>query len=255
MIDRSVDFDALSGNYDRLRGRARERLLPWVSEIVNYAGIRSSDRIVDIGCGTGRYTEFFAGFCGEVVGVDRSRGMLSEAVNGHPRSAEYVRSDALALPFRDGTFSAAVMIMLVHHFEQRERTVVLRETRRVLKLGGTVVVLTNSHARMGRSLWRLFPGFLDIDYRRFPDMRRLSLEMMRAGFTVGHKAVRKVFGTMSTDEYLKKVADRFVSTLALMSEKEFSDGFVTFSSRIRRLYPDSMPDEQEFQLFRGVKHV
>ena len=252
MTARTVDFDEFSRRYDSLRGTARERLLPWVSEIADYAPISQADSMVDIGCGTGRYTELFSEFCGAVTGLDKSSGMLSEAVRSHIRGASYVRGNATSLPYGGGTFDCAVMIMVVHNFGREERRVLFGEARRVLKENGRIVIVTNSHARMRRSLWRYFPGFLEIDFGRFPNLRELENDLRLEGFRTGHKAVKKRLGTIRTEEYLRKVNGRYVSTLSLMDEDTFRRGIDVFSSKIREIYPVSMPDEQEFMLVKGT---
>ncbi len=253
MNGRTVDFDTLSGNYDALRGRSRERLLPWIVETVKYAGIRTDGSVLDIGCGTGRYTELFAEFSGCVVGTDISSGMLSEAMNEGGRRVSYVRSNALSLPFCNESFDCAVMFMAVHHFSSGEMCALFQEVSRILRKGGRFVILTESHARIRRSQWRLFPGLLKIDLARFPNLGSLSAALKHAGFETGHKSVKINFGQVPTEEYIRKVAGKFISTFALMSEKEFEEGLSVFSRRLRILFPEMMPDEQDFMLVKGTK--
>lgn len=249
----AVDFDSFSRNYDALRGTTERRLMPWVREVVEYASIGLDDRVLDIGCGTGRYTGLFENLCRNVVGLDRSSGMLSKTRKSSSGRTEYVRADALSLPFSDKTFDSAVMFMAFHHFTREQRVPLLLGINRVLNDGGKLVILTNSHARMARSKWRYFPGFLEIDYDRFPDLRELSSCLRKAGFNPGHKSVRKIFGRIPTEEFLRKVEGKYVSTLTLMNSSEFVEGFEKFAGRMRELYPVDMPDEQEFMLVTGTK--
>ena len=253
MIGRAVDFDALAGSYDTLRGRSRKKLIPWVEEIVSYAHIGERDEVLDIGCGTGRYTELFAEFCGKAVGLDNSSGMLSRAIESPAKGVDYVMSNALYAPFRSGSFDCAVMFMAVHLFEPRQRELLFKGIYGLLKKGGRLVIITESHARIRRSLWRYFPGLLDIDLQRFPDMATLTLELRAAGFDTARKSVKKTFGDVTTKEYLARVEGKMISTFSLMTEGEFRHGFEIFSKKLTQLYPVSIPEYQEFVLARGTK--
>ena len=80
------------------------------------------ERILDIGCGTGRLTSEIAAQPGiVVVGLDRSAAMLQEAARhgaGLKRPPMYVRADGAALPFVnvfDAVFSAAVFHWIPDH--------------------------------------------------------------------------------------------------------------------------------------------
>ena len=253
MVGRAVDFDALAGNYDTLRGRSMERLLPWVVSVVEYADIRCRDKVIDIGCGTGRYTELFTGFCGTVVGIDASPGMIKQASNAKRHAVDYVISDALSIPFRRSSFDCAVMFMAVHLFTAEQRRLLFKGVSEMLRGGGRFVILTESHARIRRSLWRYFPGLLDIDLKRFPDLPTLTLELRAAGFETARRIVRKTFGEFPTKDYLARVEGKMISTFSLMTESEFRDGFEIFSKKLYQLYPVAVPEYQEFVLVRGTK--
>jgi trans-aconitate 2-methyltransferase len=84
----------------------------------------AGERILDIGCGTGRLTTEIAREPGiVVVGLDRSAAMLQEARNQRPaagstRPPAYVRGDGAALPFVnafDAVFSAATFHWIPDH--------------------------------------------------------------------------------------------------------------------------------------------
>jgi SAM-dependent methyltransferase len=76
--------------------------------------------------------------------VDRSPEMLSRAAS---KGLETVRADAQRLPFVGETFDAALMISMLHHVE--DRGAALAEARRILKLGGRLV-LRGSRVRTPR---------------------------------------------------------------------------------------------------------
>ncbi|NKB17773.1 MAG: methyltransferase domain-containing protein, partial [Pseudanabaena sp. CRU_2_10] len=72
-------------------------------------------RWIDVGCGNGAFTELIAERCApvEIQGIDPSEGQLSFArTRPGARIAEFRLGDAMALPFPDDRFDAAVMALV-----------------------------------------------------------------------------------------------------------------------------------------------
>lgn len=93
-----------------------------------------SERILDIGGGTGRVSQTFGdGYF--VVICDPSWGMLREA-----RQKRMIACCGLAehLPFADGAFDRTVMVDTLHHLCDQHTAA--EETLRVLRLGGRLVI-------------------------------------------------------------------------------------------------------------------
>ena len=104
-------------------------------------------RVLDLGCGKGRFAAHLAKAGAEVVGLDVSAAMLAGA-NGLDR----VRASAKRLPFADGTFDAVVAIEVIEHVG--DVGPVLAEARRVLKPGGRLAIVDkNARALDARRPW------------------------------------------------------------------------------------------------------
>ncbi|HEY2587374.1 MAG TPA: methyltransferase domain-containing protein [Tepidisphaeraceae bacterium] len=91
------------------------------------------------------------GFDVRVVGIDLHAKTLSEASiesNGDAR-LRLVRADALCLPFADNSFDYAVTNMFLHHLDDDQIVVVLREMARVARRG-IVAADLNRNARAYR---------------------------------------------------------------------------------------------------------
>lgn len=90
---------------------------------------------LDIGCGTGHFTRWFAARGLSVVGLDASRAMLAEvdARNG----LDYVIGDALALPFADGSFDLTSIVTTLEFVLDPIRALseAVRVSRRGILLG------------------------------------------------------------------------------------------------------------------------
>ncbi|MBN1157176.1 class I SAM-dependent methyltransferase [Candidatus Woesearchaeota archaeon] len=98
---------------------------------------KKSDTILDIGCGTGRFTIPLAKRCRKIVGVDFSDEMLDVARRRSAclRNTEFINADITKkLPFRANTFDKVLCILVVDHV--MDLSPLFREVRRVLKPGG-----------------------------------------------------------------------------------------------------------------------
>jgi ubiquinone/menaquinone biosynthesis C-methylase UbiE len=84
-------------------------------------------RTLDVACGTGFLTRWLPG---EVVGLDQSESMLEIAREQAPE-ASFVRGDALALPFADGSFGRVFTGHFYGHLREAERVRFLAEARRL----------------------------------------------------------------------------------------------------------------------------
>jgi SAM-dependent methyltransferase len=102
-------------------------------------------RVLDVACGPGTFTSFFAsqlGGDGFVIGLHSSVPVIEHAVaeNSHAR-AVYMRADACSLPFDDGTFDVVYCFAALHLVPQP--CAVLREMVRVLSPRGRIAVMTS----------------------------------------------------------------------------------------------------------------
>ena len=134
----------------------------WPAKLLEATGVRSGDRVLDVGCGTGvlaRAALTLVGDSGEVVGVDPNWGMLSVA----RRTPGIVWKQGVAedLPFADATFDHVVTQFVMMFVQDRQKAV--NEMARVLMPGGRLAVATwasleetPGYAAMVRLLDRLF---------------------------------------------------------------------------------------------------
>jgi len=95
-------------------------------------------KVLELGCGPGNLSHVLAAKGHAVTGVDRSAKMLKRARKAQS-SAVFQEADALALPFDDGRFDAAIMASLYNIVP--DRSALLAEAMRVVRQGGLVSVL------------------------------------------------------------------------------------------------------------------
>src|SRR5262249_1108192 len=121
------------------RGYSPEVLRLWLDRVAAHAP-PAPQIILDIGCGTGRFTHPFAErFDARVIGVDPSSKML-QAARSKPSSerVEIRLRSARQLPMQDGSADLVFMSMTLHHLADRPRAA--RECRRVLRPQGRLIV-------------------------------------------------------------------------------------------------------------------
>jgi SAM-dependent methyltransferase len=135
---------------------------------------RGCGRVLDIGCGTGRFTLQLS--AGEVVGLDKHRRMLSIAFG---RGLPCVLGDAHALPFADGAFDAVVATDGVFGFVELE--LALAEAARVLAPGGLIAIHYPANA-----IWtpRRPLAVTRIDWRQSPAGSRVLVAAEQLGLVM-----------------------------------------------------------------------
>jgi methionine biosynthesis protein MetW len=99
--------------------------------------LQDGNRCLDLGCGAGAFGPLLARKFRHVAGVDVAIPLLRAAVT---RSERPVAADADdgALPFRDGSFDAAVCCDVIEHVF--DPVLFVARIARVLRPGGTIVV-------------------------------------------------------------------------------------------------------------------
>jgi arsenite methyltransferase len=103
--------------------------------------LQPGERVLDIGSGPGFLAAEMAeevGPDGKVCGVDPSDSMLAMA-RRREAPVEYASGDALALPYEDGTFDAAIATQVYEYVPDMPGA--LTEARRVLRAGGRLLIL------------------------------------------------------------------------------------------------------------------
>lgn len=101
-------------------------------------------RLLEIGCSTGYLTGGFSGRAERTFGLDLHLRALRSA-RGRQPGVPVVCGDVEQLPFADGAFDAVVMLEVLEHTRCDKDA--LAEVRRVLRVGGTLI-LSTPHAGM-----------------------------------------------------------------------------------------------------------
>jgi SAM-dependent methyltransferase len=128
-FDDGAAYERYMGTWSRLAG---ETFLDWLAP-------RPDLRWLDIGCGNGAFTELIIDRCAPaaVDGIDPSEAQLAYArTRLGTKIANFHHGDAMALPFADDSFDAAVMPLVIFFVPEPAKGVA--EMARVVRPGGVV---------------------------------------------------------------------------------------------------------------------
>ena len=229
---RRVDYDSLAPTYNR---RFQADTLPNVALcLVDLVRLHNAGRVLEAGCGTGRWLVDLRGVADQVYGLDPSAGMLAQARMRGDR-LHLTRGRGETLPFPDESLDLVYCVNAIHHMTG-QRTFV-REARRVLKPGGVLAVIgMDPHGRRDR--WYVYPyfeGTYETDMARFPAWETVLDWMVEVGFEGVERRLVKQISDHKTgravlaDPFLQKHA---TSQLALLSEAAYAAGLQKIEAAI-----------------------
>lgn len=195
-----VNYNRLSRWYDQVAGssEAKYRRIG-----VDTLGLRTGERILEIGFGTGSALVDIAtevGDKGWVCGIDLSDGMASVARDRLERSGlakrvALIQGDGSHPPIAAASFSAVFISFALELFDTPEIPLVLGECKRVLSQGGRLVVVTMEKQTPPSFAEKVYEWF----HHRMPvlvDCRPiLAQEALReAGYQIDLVILKKMWG-------------------------------------------------------------
>ena len=167
-----------------------ETCVPTLQRLLPGSGLR----ILESGCGTGRWMAFFERLGHQSFGVDDSNGALRVA-HRHRPSMRLVRGDVVQSPYLDASFDVVFSSYVAEHFENGP-VELLREIHRVLKPDGLLLLIVPFNSQFRRWVTnRMLQAFYALARRRrqplaFTEFRYTEPEVRgfleQAGFRFEH---------------------------------------------------------------------
>ena len=217
-FSRAPSFDRCAARYEELRP-VDANWWELFETIVELGSLRG-ERVLEIGCGTGRLAEALdEQAIARVWAVDASSEMVARAkslgVNARVARAE-------ALPFKRGWFDAAVFRMVVHLVD---RPRALAEAARILAPAGRLVIATEDPASFD-DVWfaRWFPSVPAFERTRFPDEATLRSELAAVGLPEVAIARLSQARTITREHALDVIRSKAYSTFELLPSEEYEQG-------------------------------
>ena len=156
-------------NYNKLAEEfSHTRDYPWseMASLVEY--VRDGDRILDLGCGNGRFYPLIKNRQVEYIGLDNCPELIKIARKKFA-IPKFIIGDALNLPFSDKEFNIIFAIAFFHHIPTTKyRLQTLKEIKQVLKNDGLLIL----------TVWNLWQPKLLIKYKIWPMIFRWKNKML-----------------------------------------------------------------------------
>ena len=221
----NYDLTDIPVSYDRGRDHGPEVLDLWMNVLASYVDADRVHTIVDLGCGTGRFSEGLARrFDARVIGIDPSAKMLARAREKRRSTrVHYQRASAEAIALVSSAVDVIFMSMSYHHFIDPDRAI--RECRRVLRPGGTVMVRTGTREQIASYPYvSFFPQTLPILEEVLPSSASIVAVFESAGFDCIASTLVTQAIAADWNAYADKLATGSDSVLARLTAGELARG-------------------------------
>jgi SAM-dependent methyltransferase len=172
-----MSFDVAADAYDRFMGRYSRHLSPQLADL---AGVRSGQRVIDVGCGPGALTRELVDRlgAGAVAAADPSEPFVAATRARFP-GVDVRRAPAEELPFPNDAFDAALAQLVVHFMT--DPVAGLAEMARVTRRDGVVAACVWDHGGGQGPLSTFWRAAREIE-------PNVDDESERAGVREGHLA-------------------------------------------------------------------
>ncbi|MEK7808086.1 MAG: class I SAM-dependent methyltransferase [Chloroflexota bacterium] len=227
-----VNYDSIAPNYHARY--ASGSALPSIANLLHsIAHDLNAQKILEVGCGSGRWLDELQTITPHIYGLDFSLGMLSQARQRN-NTVPLTRGTAKQLPFESSLFDLVFCINALHHFDQPQNFIA--ESYRALRRGGALIAINIDPHNIGTwCVYDYFKGTRETDLKRFPKIEGLKEWMRETGFKkietriADHVSSHKIGRDVLSDHFLQKHG---TSQLALLSDKAYAEGISKIEAAI-----------------------
>lgn len=222
---KTTDYSKVAGNYDKNKVRHD---IPKDETIGNLYKISDIDfTVLDLSCGTGNYLKRqimeypFPEYKIKWIGIDKSEDMIKMAKN-KDLNADLMVSGADAIPLKDNSVNYIKNRFAFHHYLEKEKAV--REMNRILKQNGVLSILNLNHEYMRHSwVYKYFPGAIELDNERFPEITELYKLLENNGFDISVNIWVEV-KKFKYKNIIEETRNKDMSQLQIITEDEYQEG-------------------------------
>jgi len=244
------DYSGIAGVYDGARPIDRPHVGWWLARLAQKGGLGPGKRLLDLGCGTGRWTIPLAERTGcAAFGLDASREMLARA-REKDRGARvlWLLGDAHAPPLRPGSFDCALMSLMLHHLADPPRA--FRAAHSLLRGDGVLLVRQGTLEQiLDDPAHRFFTEAVEADRRRTPRRAEVEASLAAAGFTRVEVEEIRLRTHNRPEEWLVEAESRVCSVFRLVGPEAHARGLARLRDHVREHPDDPWLLEESMTLF------
>jgi ubiquinone/menaquinone biosynthesis C-methylase UbiE len=226
-----MDYDQtkIAASYDKARVLAPETAQLWQDLLAPYIHRTATSLIIDLDCGTGRFSDLLAThFDVQVIGIEPSEKMIEQARRKLTiGNVSYRQGWAEAIPLPHGCADLVFMSNIYHHLSDPDAAA--RECHRVLRPRGFVCI-RNGTRETDFPQRHFFPGLEPLIDSQLPSRREIERVFVAADFLpVHHRVVTQVVA-LNWPSFVEKSGLRADSFLARLLDEGFEEGMTALRS-------------------------
>ena len=229
-----MDYDQtlVPESYDAGREISEDKKREFIARFAQSVGSTNVHKIIDLGCGTGRFSGALADiFDANVLGVEPSAKMIARARAKHQDvRLRFLEAPGEALPVDDSSIDMVFMSMVLHHLADPAQ--VALECWRVLRSGGFVCIRNAMADEVDSYPYHdVFPSIRAIIERQLISRERLHGVFEPLGFKVVANEVMWHEIAPDGHAFAEKMALRADSFVAQLPDAEFEAGVAALRNR------------------------
>ena len=253
MKEPHFDYDRsdVSERYRRARGLDERMLGLWMDALTSRVATSGVKRVLDAGCGTGRFAAPLARTYGApVIGLDPSHKMLLEA--GKSPGVHYVRGAIEALPFAGGRVDLVFISMAWHHLT--DKRLAAAELHRVQPQGGYLFIRNSTRDSIDSYFYmQFFPEARRMMEGKLPWRADIISDVELPGYSFFEQGIVCQPRDSSPVDYAERIAQRGLSDLAAIDDTAFEKGLAALRAHCAQDKTlRGLGEDVEFFLFRRL---
>ena len=233
-----TDYGKIAGTYNN---RYQANYLRNIEiELKKIIADNNFKKVLEAGCGTGRWIQSLYDKNINVFGLDFSFDMLKIQQENYS-NLNIINADADFIPFKNNFFVLIFCVNAIHHFPDKLKFI--DEAKRTLASNGMLAVIgVDPHIDKDWYVYKYFDTVYENDLKRFPSIEQLKNLLYQTGFeNIAIKTVENVNGKRIGEEVFK---DPFLqkygnSQLANLTDAEYQVGI----SKIKKQVEDNPATE------------
>jgi ubiquinone/menaquinone biosynthesis C-methylase UbiE len=249
-------YNEIGDSYDATR-RADPNIVRILAELIS---LNENGMYLDVGCGTGNYTQRLASLGGTWTAFDQSQLMIEQAKQKNS-NINWGVYDVISTPYEPASFDSIICTLAIHHFQ--DLPAAFAEISRILSSKGRFVIFTSSPEQM-KLYWLnyYFPKMLECSIDQMPSISKIETALNEANLklvdripysiTIELQDLFLYSGKQRPQMYLSETIRSGISSFRnFCSDSELNSGLSRLaadiqSGKINRVIEDYQSDQADY---------